>query len=363
MKNGVSNVFLFCGLSVSVLLAGCRGPVSDVASLRVAPGGAIDSLAKALDEVLRLRASGAVAKERQIVVDIACGTYAVARPLEITSEHGPLLLRGAGPLGTVLSGGKRLGQFRRELDGLTWRNAIDKGLDFDQLFINGRRADLSPVANRFDPRAPGAWYLDTATHEIVYVARKGESPFGTIAIAGTVEAILCLNGASDISIEGVTFMHNALGHEGGLGAIVISAGSKRISFVDCKFEHCANYGLKVVGSADVTIRHSWFEDAGSGALLGAGTRRILFEDTVVVGCGDDKAGHAVVALTSVEDARVFQNDFCNLKGNGVKADASIEAGKNRFWKVSGEVDSPRTGDDGVRSTDPSWRARVEMLTF
>jgi len=351
------------GVTIGLLLAGCRAPVQDASRLRVSSESALCSPAKALDEVLRLRASGAVATDRQIVIEFACGTYAVDRPLEITAAHGPLLLKGAGVLGTVFSGGKLLAAFRRELDGLTWRNVIDKELNFDQLFINDLRADLSPESNRFAPQVPGAWYLDTATHEVVYVARKGESPFSTIAIAGTAETILKLNGASDVSVEGICFMHNALGSDGVSGAMVASVGSRRISFANCKFEHGANYGLKIVDSADVTVRHSWFEDTGSGALAAAKSDGLSFEDNVVANSGCEKNGLAAVSLVESRQAKVIRNDFCCLKGPGVKTEGSVEVGMNRFWKVPGEADSSRTGDAGVRSADPSWRARVEMLTF
>lgn len=363
MKADKAKIFTVMGMAVGLLLAGCRAPQQDDSRLRVIPGGALDSPARALDEVLRLRSSGAVPQNRQIVIEFACGTYAVERPLEITEAHGPLLLKGAGPLGTVFSGGTRLGAFKCELDGLTWRNAIDKTLNFDQLFINDRRADLSPKPNCFAPRAPGAWYLDTATHEVVYVARKGESTFTTIAIAGTADSILCLKGASDVAIEGIAFMHNALGRDGASGAMVVSVCSRRISLADCKFEHGSNYGMKIADSDDVTVRRSWFEDLGSGAVKADGTGRLVVEDNVVANSGRAEGRLAAVVVNGKDGCRVEHNDFVRLKGQGLKCFGSVQASQNRFWKVPGEDDSPRSGEAGVRKDGSGWRARVELLTF
>lgn len=362
IANAITRKVPTMAAAVGLSLAGFSLPAQDVASIRVEPGGAIDSPSKALDEVQRLRTSGEVDKGSRIVVCFACGTYVVERPLKISAAHGPLLLKGAGPLGTVISGGKKLGTFRCELDGLTWRNQIDWNLSIDQLFINNRRADLSPAVNRFAPRAPGAWYLDTTTHEIVYVARKGEHPLTTKTICGRVNTVLLLDGASDITIDGIAFMHNAQGRKGASGAIVASDGSKRISFANCKFEHCANYGLNISGSADVGIRHSWFEDAG-GAVKAENSERTVFDDNIVVNCGNTDDGLAVVALDDDSDGKILHNDFLCTRGICIRRQHTVLSDKNRFWKVPGEKDSPRNDATGVRGEDQCWRARVELLTF
>ena len=362
IMNSIAKNIPALAAAIGLSLVGFRAQAQDTMSIRVEPGGVFDSPSKALDEVQRLRASGEVGKDQTIVVSIACGTYAVEKPLTISVAHGPLLLKGAGPLGTVISGGKKLGRFRCELDGLTWRNPIDKNMALDQLFINNRRADLSPATNRFAPRAPGTWYLDTVTHEIVYVARKGENPFTTKAIGGHVDTVLLLDGVSDITIEGVAFMHNAQGRDGASGAIVAAISSRRISFADCKFEHCANYGLNIIDSVGVEVRHCWFEDAG-GAVKVEKSTRTVFDDNVVVSCGNASSGLAVVAVNGDSSNRIQHNDFLCTRGTCLLCPSTALAEKNRFWKAQGEKDSSRTDNAGVRGNDRCRRARVELLTF
>ena len=344
--------------------AGCCAQKTDVALLRVSPTSALDTPQKALDEVLRLRRSGLVAADRQIAVEFECGTYAVDRPLEIAAEHGPLLIKGAGALGTVFSGGKRLGLFRVETNGRVWRTPAAADWAFDQLFINRKRAELSSPDKCLSPWVPGAWYRDAATHEVVYVARPGENTAGTIAIAGAVDSVLVVKEAADVTVEGVSFMHNASGPEGPCGAAVVCDGVKRLVFSGCCFRHCANYGLKVVGSSsDVTIRHCRFDDAGGGALSACGAEGLLFEDNIVANCGTT-AEQAAVRIEGGRRCRVAHNDFCTLKCSGVSCSGEeCESGLNRFWRVPGEKDSPREGEAGVSGKDRAWRARVELLTF
>ena len=346
------------------LMAGCCAQKTDVARLSVAPEASLDSPQKALDEVLRLRTSGQVGKERRIVVTFACGTYAVERPLVITAAHGPLLLKGAGSLGTVFSGGKKLGLFKVETNGRVWRTPAAADWPFDQLFINRKRADLSSPDKCLKPWLPGAWYRDAATHEVVYVARPGENPSGTIAVAGSIGNVLVLKDAADVTVEGISFMHNAGGRAGADGAAVVCEGGRRLLVSDCGFRHCANYGLQVsVASEDVTVRHCRFDDAGSGAMRVCGAVRVVFEDNVVSSCGASSA-RAAVQIEKGRRCKVVHNDFCNLKCAGVSASGEgCEASLNRFWKVPGEKDSPREGEAGVSGRDPVWRARVEMLTF
>ena len=359
MRNGVFQL-----VAAVCLMAGCCAQKTDVARLGVAPETSLDSPQKALDEVLRLRRSGLVEKDRQIVVTFACGTYAVERPLVITAAHGPLLLKGAGALGTVFSGGRELGLFRVETNGRVWRTPVAADWSFDQLFINRKRADLSSPDKCLKPWLPGAWYRDAATHEVVYVARPGENPSGTTAIASALDSVMVLKDAADVTVEGISFMHNASGRAGADGAIVVCEGVRRLSVSDCGFRHCANYGLQVSGnSADVGVRHCRFDDAGSGAMRVGDAARVVFEDNVVSSCGTSPA-RAAVRIAKGRGCKVVHNDFCNLKCAGVSASGEgCEVSLNRFWKVPSEKDSPREGEAGVSGRDPVWRARVEMLTF
>lgn len=347
------------------LLAGCCAQKADEARLQVAPGAALDSPQKALDEVLRLRKSGLVAQNRQIVVEIACGTYAVERPLEVTAAHGPLLLKGKSALGTVISGSRRLGLFDVELNGRVWRNrTVPAGMTFDQLFVNWERANLSSPSIRHEPWVPGAWCFDPDNRDLVYIARPGENPQSTITYAGVVDVLLRLGNAADVTVEGIAFMHNANGSEGADGAAVVCDGARRLTFANCAFSQCASYGLKVFGgSADVGVRHCRFDDAGSGAMCVSDAARVVFEDNVVTSCGTSPA-RAAVRIEKGRGCKVVHNDFCNLKCAGVSASGEgCESTLNRFWKVAGEKDSPREGEAGVSGEDPAWRARVEMLTF
>ena len=358
MRTGV-----FQAVVLACLLAGCCAQKADVARLRVAPDTMLDSPQRALDEVLRLRASGLVEKDRQIVVEFACGIYAVGRPLEITAAHGPLLLKGAGTLGTVFSGGKELGVFNVETNGRVWRTSVAADWAFDQLFINRKRADLSSPDKCLDPWLPGAWYRDGTTHEVVYVARPGEHPLTTTAVVGAVDSLMILRDAADVTVEGISFMYNVCGREGADGAVVVCEGGLHLVFSDCAFRLCDNYGLQVIGgAADVSIRHCRFDDVASGALRVCDAVRMVFEDNVVSSCGRASV-QATVRIERGRHCKVVHNDFCNLKCAGVSCPEGCETGFNRFWKVPGEADSPREGEAGVSGKDPVWRARVELLTF
>lgn len=348
---------------VVCLLTGCCVQKADVAWLRVSPDAMLDSPQRALDEVLRLRTAGQVEKDRQVVVEFACGVYAVEHPLEITAAHGPLLLKGAGALGTVFSGGKELGTFEVETNGRVWRTPTAADLSIEQLFVNRKRADLSTPDKCLNPWLPGAWYRDGATHEVVYVARPGEHPLTTTTVVGAVDNVMVLKEAADVSVEGITFMYNMCGREGAEGAIVVCEGGRRLAFSDCAFRLCANFGLQVTGgTTDVSIRHCRFDAAASGALRACDAVHMVFEDNVVSSCG----GTPVLATVQVEGGRhckVVHNDFCNLKCAGVSRSEGCETAFNRFWKVPGETDTPREGEAGVSGKDPVWRARVELLTF
>lgn len=350
-------------LTAGAVLCGCLAQRPDNAHVVVDPAGAVASIGAALDKVLVLRSSGAVAKDEQVVIDIRCGTYVADKALEITDAHGPLLLKGAGPLGTVVSGGKELGMFRRELDGRTWRNAVSRDVEIGQLFVNDQRAERSKIADGFSEREPGAWYFDRASHEIVYVARKGESPFGTVSVAGSTDHIMRLCGASDVAIEGISFKFNGVGCEGAADGAVVVERSSRIAFAKCKFAHIANYGLKVRNSSDVAVCHSLFNDNGSGAISAAGSGCVEFVDNVVVGSGASQTGLAAVSFGQGVRGKSAHNDFCRLECAALSVGKEVVTEKNRFWRVKGEKDSPRNDDTGVLPDDRQWRARVEMLTF
>lgn len=350
-------------IAVACLLSGCCAQKADVARLRVAPDTVLDSPQRALDEVLRLRTSGLAGRDRQIVVEFACGTYAVERPLEITAAHGPLLLKGAGPSGTVFSGGKELGTFRVETNGRVWRTPVAADWSFDRLIVNRKRADLSSPDKCLNPWLPGAWYRDGTTHEVVYVARPGEHPLRTTAVVGAVGNVMLLKNAVDVTVEGISFMYNMRGRDGTDGAIVACEGGRGLAFSDCAFRLCANYGLQVTGdAADVSIRHCRFDDTGCGALHVCDAVRVVFEDNVVSSCGAASA-RAAVRIEKGRHCKIVHNDFCNLKCAGVSCSEGCESSFNRFWKVPGEVDTPREGEAGVSGKDSVWRARVELLTF
>ncbi len=137
---------LFAGAVVALAMSGCAvaEPSADVV---VSPGGDVRSPGAALAKVRSLRAEGRIPAGRAAVVRFAPGTYRLDGELEVTSADAPIEFVGAKGCGTVFSGGRRLGPFTAGADGV-WRCKVPEGFVFEQLWVNGRRAQVARYPNK-----------------------------------------------------------------------------------------------------------------------------------------------------------------------------------------------------------------------
>lgn len=125
--------------------------------------GPLATLARARDEVRRLKAAGA---KGPFVVEVRGGAYQLAETFALTSEDsgtpdGPVIYRAYAGEKPVLLGGRRVGGFVPHEGKILKAELASQGLKdvyFRQLFFAGRRQHLARYPN-FDPQNPyaGGW--------------------------------------------------------------------------------------------------------------------------------------------------------------------------------------------------------------
>jgi len=126
-------------------------PVLFLASvLEVSPQGELKSPAEALHRIRDLRGQGAIAKDELATVRLSAGVYPLFRPIRMTAADSYVSFEGAENGKSVILGGVELGRFSKSADGV-WRTKVPAGLQIDQLWVGGRRADraVSPNGDAF----------------------------------------------------------------------------------------------------------------------------------------------------------------------------------------------------------------------
>ncbi|NND98566.1 MAG: right-handed parallel beta-helix repeat-containing protein [Pirellulaceae bacterium] len=106
--------------------------------LKVSPDGPLRSLAEARDEIRQLNDDEAV---RVIVAD---GVYPISAAIVFTPQdsataQAPVVYEAAPGAHPVISGGRVIDGFTVQPDG-TWTTSVDPAWQFEQLWVNGRRA-------------------------------------------------------------------------------------------------------------------------------------------------------------------------------------------------------------------------------
>ena len=133
-------------------VAACGGclfaeTVSSPVDVVMHPGGDIATISAALEKVRAMRASGAIPMGRTAVVRVDAGRY----PVKEASNFGPadsnIRFVAANKGRAVFDGGVALPPFKAGEDGV-WRTRVPEGLDFEQLFVNGRRAQRARTPNK-----------------------------------------------------------------------------------------------------------------------------------------------------------------------------------------------------------------------
>ena len=176
----------WAGVAIAFWMYGCAAAGQE-ADVSVSPGGEVPSPAAALERVRALRAAGRIPADRRAVVRFAPGTYFLDGELEVTAAVAPVAFIGAKGCGTVFSGGRRLGPFTVGKDGV-WRCKTPDGLEFEQLWVNGRRAQVARHPNKFYSYIRGTMGEgpDPVTGKEVNLCRRGfhAAPHDIACLAG-----------------------------------------------------------------------------------------------------------------------------------------------------------------------------------
>ncbi|HAH46650.1 MAG TPA: hypothetical protein DCM07_17680, partial [Planctomycetaceae bacterium] len=137
--------FLFAVLIVGFALTGSQANAELV--LEVSPEGPLQSLAAARDEIRQRQ------PKEPVRVVFKAGNYFITEPLVFTPEDSgtaaaPVTYEAARRSRPVISGGKRITGFKREGDG-TWTANVDPDWQFEQLQVNGKRAERAREPDEF----------------------------------------------------------------------------------------------------------------------------------------------------------------------------------------------------------------------
>ena len=125
-------------------------PVSSAlaADVTMSPDGEVRTIAAALEKVRALRASGAIPDGRVAEVSVAPGRYAVTKAATFAPDDSNVRFVAAKEGAAVFDGGVALPPFAAGADGV-WRAKVPDGLAFEQLYVNGRRAQRARTPNEF----------------------------------------------------------------------------------------------------------------------------------------------------------------------------------------------------------------------
>src|SRR3990172_12004237 len=153
--NGIRLGCCFFGLLLLSLHIECAGAVT----LYVSPDGkegALSSLAGARDAIRNLKQKGPLNEPVRVIV--ADGLYSLAEPFILTAldsgtKECPITYEAAAGAKPAFSGGRKISGFEQDKDGLWQAKVPDVASgkwDFEQLFVNGRRAVRARAPNKGD---------------------------------------------------------------------------------------------------------------------------------------------------------------------------------------------------------------------
>ena len=153
-----------------ILLSGCDMlRRADAADVVLSPDGTINTPAAAVARARELRRSGAV-RGRAVTVSVRPGRYRLSEPIVLEPEDSGLHFVGCGSERCVFDGGVRIPPFHQVADGL-WETDASRVPAFDQLWVDGRRAQRARSPNRF------YYYMREEDHDnpkTAFFARKAD---------------------------------------------------------------------------------------------------------------------------------------------------------------------------------------------
>ena len=143
---------------------------------------------------------------------------------------------------------------------------------------------------------PGEWYLDRAEGKLYYIPETGDTVENTVLYAGVTEQLITVNGAQNISFQGINFENTDWQHVSGswfgkeidtsnplyqhieYGAVhpqaayetpaaIYITGSKAVNFTDCRFENISYTAVKFDnGTTDCNVTSCLFNEIGANAV-------------------------------------------------------------------------------------------------
>jgi hypothetical protein len=169
------------------------------------------TLSAARDKARLLRKQSDLKAPVEII--IKKGEYRMKGPLMLTADdsgtlESPLIFKGETGSMPVFSGGKTLGKFEKVNEGL-WKMDIaevnDYGWYFEQLFINGKRAQRAQVVNDLFIKQ-----VLSVKETVVLIDSSFSHDFAVQKVTLPIESMKWLNGLSKADLEDavVTFYHN-----------------------------------------------------------------------------------------------------------------------------------------------------------
>jgi len=132
---------------LAVGLCGCLlcGEKADVV---MDPKGPVATPAAALAAARELRASGRIPAGQAVEVCVKAGRYRMTEPVVFTPADSGIHFTGPGFDKAVFDGGETLAPFTARADGI-WEAPAPEGPEFEQLWVNGVRAQRARTPNRF----------------------------------------------------------------------------------------------------------------------------------------------------------------------------------------------------------------------
>ncbi len=145
--------------------------------------------------------------------------------------------------------------------------------------------------------ASGEWYLDRGEEKLYYIPENGDTVENTVLYAGMTEQLLTINGAENISFQGISFEKTDWDHIDGkhtgkpfdpsseiykfikygtehpqaafeVPAAIYIAASSGINFTDCRFENISYSAVKFDKAAkDCNIKSCYFNEIGGNAVF------------------------------------------------------------------------------------------------
>ena len=144
---------------------------------------------------------------------------------------------------------------------------------------------------------PGEWYLDRSEEKLYYIPEDGDTIENTVLYAGKNEQFITINGASNISFQGIEFINSDWNHVDGqfignpfdeshelyntvkygvehpqaayeVPAALYVTASEGVTFTDCRFENISYTAIKFDNaSKNCRIESCEFNEIGGNAIF------------------------------------------------------------------------------------------------